>query len=82
MQLGAIWDTLQATIQLAGNLGRHPAIPLVLMGEVGTYTPVRLAFAWSQSNQTPLILGQMNFFLEFEVCFYRFAQEFEVKPKP
>jgi len=28
-----------------------------------------------------LILGQTNFFLEFDVCFYRSKQEFEVKPK-
>ncbi len=56
-------------------------MPLVLIAEVGSYTPVQLAFAWSQSNQAALILGQTNFFFEFEVCFYRAAGKFEVDPK-
>jgi|GEM_PF-3158502 len=28
-----------------------------------------------------LILGQANFFLEFDVCFFRARSEFEVRPK-
>ncbi|MEQ9621586.1 MAG: hypothetical protein RLO37_06490 [Coleofasciculus chthonoplastes F1-TOW-03] len=40
-----------------------------------------LLFAWVQRPNTPLILGQTNFFLEFDVCFYRSKLEFEVKPK-
>lgn len=81
LQVGATWDDQQATIQLAGNLGRYTAMPLVLMAGVGTYTPARLAFAWSQSRQTPLILGQTNFFFEFEIHFYRAEGEFEIDPR-
>lgn len=81
LQLGAMWEDQQAAIQLAGNLGHYPAMPLVLIAEVGSYAPVRLAFAWSQSNQAALILGQTSFFFEFEVCFYRTDGEFEVAPK-
>jgi hypothetical protein len=44
-------------------------------------TPVRLAFAWTQTNDHPLILGQVNFFLEFDVCFFRSQSVFEIKPK-
>jgi hypothetical protein len=29
----------------------------------------------------PLILGQTNFFMEFDVSFYRSQLEFEIKPK-
>ncbi|BAZ09747.1 hypothetical protein NIES4071_15570 [Calothrix sp. NIES-4071] len=29
----------------------------------------------------PLILGQANFFMEFDVCFYRSQKLFEVTPK-
>jgi len=51
------------------------------MAEIGDFPPVRLAFAWSRSDNVPLILGQMNFFMEFDICFYRSQLEFEVKPK-
>ena len=80
LQLGAVWETRQAKIRLAGSLGSQPAIPLFVTAQVGKYPPVRLAFAWTRSNDVPLILGQTNFFIEFEVCFYRSSLEFEVKP--
>jgi hypothetical protein len=81
IQLGDVWDDRQATIRLAGNLGNVPAQPLFPMAEIGNFPPVRLAFAWSKSDDVPLILGQMNFFMEFDICFYRSRLEFEVKPK-
>lgn len=81
IQLGAVWDDRKATIRLAGNLGNVAAQPLFPMADIGDFPPVRLAFAWSRSDDTPLILGQMNFFMEFDVCFYRSQLEFEVKPK-
>jgi len=80
LQLGAVWDDRKASVRLAGSLGSRPAMPLFVMAQVGEYAPVRLAFAWVKSNDVPLILGQTNFFLEFEVCFYRPTLEFEVKP--
>jgi hypothetical protein len=80
LQLGAVWDDQKATIRLAGNLGNVAAQPFFPMAEIGDFTSVRLAFAWSQSDDVPLILGQMNFFMEFDVCFYRSKLEFEVKP--
>jgi hypothetical protein len=80
-RLGAAWDERRATLRLAGNLGNLPAMPLFAVATVGDFQPVRLAFAWSKSNNVPLILGQMNFFTEFDVCFYRSRFEFEVKPK-
>jgi hypothetical protein len=81
IQLGAVWDDRKATIRLAGNLGNVAAQPLFPMAEIGDFPPVRLAFAWSQSDDVPLILGQMSFFMEFDICFYRSQLEFEVKPK-
>lgn len=48
---------------------------------VGEFEPVRLAFAWVKGKDVPLILGQTNFFMEFNVCFYRSKLEFEVMPK-
>jgi hypothetical protein len=81
VRLGAIWDDHKATIRLAGNLGNFPAMPLVVAAEVGDFAAVKLAFAWTQAGNVSLILGQMNFFMEFDVCFFRSRLEFEVKPK-
>lgn len=81
LQLGAVWDARQAIIQLAGNLSNQPAMPFFATAELGDFAPVELAFAWVASPNAPLILGQTNFFLEFDVCFYRSKLEFETKPK-
>lgn len=81
LQLGATWNDSRAIIQLAGNLGNQAAIPFFAMVQVGDLAPVQLAFAWTQSPNAPLILGQTNFFMEFDVCFYRSKMEFEITPK-
>ena len=81
LQLGATWDGRNANMRLTGNLGSQPAMPLFVSAEVGMFAPVRLAFAWVKSTNTPLILGQTNFFMEFDVCFYRSGLEFEIQPR-
>ncbi len=81
LQLGGMWDDRRAIIQLAGNLGNQPAMPFSAIAQIGDLPPVELLFAWVKRPNTPLILGQTNFFLEFDVCFYRSKMEFEVKPK-
>jgi hypothetical protein len=82
LQLGATWDDSQAHIRLAGSLGDHPALPLFATAEIDGIGSARLAFAWVKSDNAPLILGQTNFFMEFDVCFYRSRLEFEINPKP
>jgi hypothetical protein len=81
VRLGAVWDDRKATIRLAGNLGNFAAMPLVVTAGVSDFAPVRLAFAWTQAENVSLILGQVNFFMEFDVCFFRSKLEFEVNPK-
>jgi len=81
IRLGAVWDDRKATIRLAGNLGNFPAMPLVVTAEIGDFAPVRLAFAWTHAESVSLILGQINFFMEFDICFFRSKLEFEVNPK-
>lgn len=78
LALGAIWSDQPATMRLMGNL---PARPLVVSATVGQYPPVQLAFAWTQAEDAPLILGQMNFLAEFDVCFCRSERAFEVQPR-
>lgn len=81
LQLGDAWSESKAVIQLAGNLGNQPAMPFSAMVQIGDIAPVKLAFAWTKDPNVPLILGQINFFMEFDVCFYRSKMEFEVNPK-
>lgn len=81
LQLGGRWDERKANLQLAGNLGRSQAMPFFVTATIGDFVPVRLAFAWVNAANVPLILGQTNFFMEFDVHFYRSRLEFEIEPK-
>jgi hypothetical protein len=53
--------------------------PIVVLATVGQFEPVELGFAWAKTNSVPVILGQVNFFMEFDVCFYRADRYFEVR---
>jgi hypothetical protein len=79
--LGAQWDPSKTTLRLAGAFSGTSAAPLLVMARVGDFAPVRLAFAWCQTNAVPLILGQTNFFMEFDICFFRSQSQFSVVPK-
>ncbi len=81
VQLGAVWEEQSTSVTLAGNLASAEAKGLLVSAKVGDFDPVRLVFAWSLSDDVPLLLGRMNFFLEFDVCFYRSQLVFEVCPK-
>lgn len=81
VQLGAVWEAQTKTVQLTGNLAQVEACVLIVSATVSQFNPVRLAFAWTRSDNVPLILGQVNFFMEFDVCFYRSRAMFEIIPK-
>ena len=80
-QLGFNWDQQTPSVQLSGNLASVEARVVLLTATVGSFPPVRMAFAWTKSDAVPVILGQVNFFLEFDVCFFRSRAMFEVRPK-
>lgn len=69
LQLGAIWEEQTIRLPLAGNLAGVEARGIFVHIQIGNLEPVRLAFAWAQASELPLILGQTNFFREFDVCF-------------
>ena len=77
--LGAIWDPPKATLRLAGVLAGIAA--QLVEAVVGRFPSVRLAFAWCRTEDVPLALGQTNFFMEFDVCFFRSRMEFAIAPK-
>jgi len=82
--LGAIWEEQTTAVPLVGSLGQVEARALIVMASHPKIThneSVRLVFAWTQSDNVPLIFGQTNFFLEFDVCFYRSQNMFDVRLK-
>ena len=80
-QLGFVWDQETASVQLSGNLASVEARVVLVSATVAGFPPVRLAFAWAKQDSIPVILGQVNFFMEFDVCFFRSRSLFEVRPK-
>jgi hypothetical protein len=78
LHLGAIWEGQTVRLPLTGNLARVEARGLFVQVKIGNLEPVRLAFAWAQASQVPLILGQTNFFREFDVCFQRSRSTVEI----
>ncbi len=71
VQLGAVWEEQTTSVVLAGNLASVEARGLLVSAQIGNFDPIRLVFAWSLSDDASLLLGRMNSFLEFDVCFYR-----------
>ncbi len=81
VDLGAIWENQTTELQLTGNLAQFQARALLLSATIGRFAPVRLVFAWTQAVEVPLLLGQVNFFMAFDACFFRSQLAFEVRPK-
>lgn len=80
-RLGFVWEEQKTPLVLSGNLARLPARGVLVSATVAPFAPVRLVFAWTQAEDVQLLLGQMNFFLEFDACFFRTRLEFELKPR-
>lgn len=81
LSLGLEWGKQKTSVPLTGSLVEVESVGIVIFGQVGDFQQRRLAFAWAKSDQMPLILGQTNFFQEFNVCFFRSELVFEVKQK-
>jgi hypothetical protein len=81
LQLGLNWENYHTSVILTGNLAKFPAKGVILSATVDRFETVALAFAWTQARNIPLILGRINFFQEFDVCFYGSQLAFEIAPK-
>jgi predicted aspartyl protease len=77
--LGLDWSKQTTPVKLSGNLAMSEARAAVLVAKIGGFAPVRLVFAWCSVDTVPLLLGQVNFFLEFDVCFFRARRMFELR---
>lgn len=81
LQLGAVWENQTVSIPLSGNLARSESRGLVVSATIAQFPPVLLGFAWTELRDVPVILGHMNFFTEFNACFYRHELAFEICPR-
>ena len=81
LQLGLDWNSHPTLPPIGGILTGVTACGVILRAIVGSFLPVRLAFAWVRKNDIPLILGQANFFMEFDIAFYRHRSFFQVEPR-
>jgi len=81
--LGAVWEEQTVSVPLVGVLGRYEARGLGLLASHPQLTPknrIRLVFAWTKTDDVPVIFCQTNFFAEFDMCFYRSQGFFEIYP--
>lgn len=81
VRLGLVWQPNKATIRLTG-MNQGAAMPVLLSADFGEIQGSTLAFAWCQADSVPLVLGQTNFFMEFDICFFRSGNEFQIVRKP
>ena len=65
LQLGLDWDRQDLPAPLRGMLNDVPSYGILVTGTLNPFPAVPLVFAWAQSNETPVILGQQNFFKEY-----------------
>lgn len=78
--LGGVWESQTTRVTLAGNLAVQEARAILVQARVGDLAAVTLVFAWTRADNVPLLLGQVNFFEEFDVCFHRSRRQFEIEP--
>lgn len=81
LEFDAVWEQQTTLFGLSGNLANYEARGLLLTATIANFPSVNLAFAWTRAENVPIILGQINFFAEFDVCFYGSQKEFEIKIK-
>ena len=80
-ELGLVWQEQKIVIDLGGVLAGSQAYAVLLQTRVADLQPVQLAFAWvnKPSSEFRTLLGQVNFFQEFDVHFYGREQQFVVE---
>lgn len=81
LELGAVWEEQKMPLRLGGNLTAFEAYIVFVNALIEGCSLTELAFAWTKADSVPLLLGQTNFFMEFDVFFSRSAMFFEVMPK-
>ena len=83
LDLGFNWEKQIFPLDVAGMLKGTQAFAVLAETEIASFPAVDLAFAWIKrpSKEIPVILGQVNFFQEFNIYFYGHRQTFDIAPR-
>jgi hypothetical protein len=79
-RLGATWSRHTIPVLVPGRRDPVQAIPLTVTGFVASFPAVPLAFAWASSDRVPVVLGQISFLHQFDVCLHHGRSHVEVRP--
>jgi len=80
--LGLNWHAQHFPLPpLLGNLQPLSVFAVSLEAFIHPFPQVSLVFAWISDNSVPVILGQNNFFDEFNVSFFGSDGVFQLIPK-
>ena len=75
---GLSWEEQGFYLKGEDFLRGAPIVGVRLHGEIPPFPPLELVFAWSRSDEMPLILGHVNFFLEFDLLLSDTREFFEL----
>lgn len=80
MALNLNWDNQTFPLDLGGILTGTQAYAVLLQAKIESFPSFKLAFAWinKPSTEVRVLLGQVNFFQEFDVHFYGRQKTFEI----
>lgn len=79
-QFGIPWGTIAQSIQIGGAFSPATAKMLYLHSTIQPFPTVKLAFAWVNSNNYPVVLGIADFLFHFDVFLSRRHSYFEIQP--
>lgn len=80
LSLGLDWEEQTYPLDMGGMLASTQAFAVLLEAEIEAFPPFQLGFAWinKPSTEIRVLLGQVNFFQEFDVHFYGHQKLFEI----
>jgi len=78
LALGVDWSRQPDLWHLEGFGGQLETKKLVVDLVIGNWHPLRILFGWTNNNDVPVLLGQLNFFHLVDICFYRSRQLVEL----
>ena len=77
-QLGFDWHAEGKIFTVGGIVPTTAARSIKVRCQFGAFKSTVLGFAWAEDESVPLLLGQVDFFHQFKVCFFMREQAFEV----
>lgn len=80
VNLGALWEDQYEVVGLAGLTENLESRRITLNVTVGNLPSIMVPFAWTNSDDVPVILGQSGFFSQFDICFFRSQGKIALKP--